>query len=548
MFIRSLIVRRVTITLFVIVFAFFAPNYIITNNGERCKVDLPLAINASPPSMIFSTYFGGNITDFGYDISVASDGSCYVTGSTGSSNFPTYNAYNDTYGGGVLDAFISKFNADGDLLWSTFFGGSNEDRGRGIAVNSSDGSCYITGYTSSSNFPTVNAYNETYGGNFDVFLAKFNSTGSLLWSTFLGGNENDQGLEIAIDYYYNNCFISGSTASSNFPAFGAYDITYSDRGDAFISKFNSDGTLLWSSYLGGNGIDAGEGIEVSNSNGDCYVTGRTSSTDFPTLNAYQSSFGNRVWAAFISKFSSTGSLQWSSYFGKYGTHQSDTGEAISLDESGNCYFTGQSSYTNMEICVAKFSSSGSFYWSTYIGGWKGDKGLSIAVNNSDSSCYVTGFTGSNDLPTHYAYDDSFNGGYFGDAFILKLSSIGEILISSYLGGNADDYGRGIAVTNDGYCYITGETKSNNFPILNAYNSTFSGSSDAFISKFFITNTPPYIPPPPTTTPPPPTSPPPTTTPPNTTSPTTQTGYAFGFLILIIVIPIALLYIKRKRRN
>ncbi|NHJ85431.1 MAG: hypothetical protein FK734_08200, partial [Asgard group archaeon] len=389
------------------------------------------------------------------------------------------------YGG---DVFISKFAANGSLLWSTYFGGNESESGKGIAV-AEDGSCYITGVTQSGDFPILNAYQSTNNGNDDAFVAKFNASGSLLWSTYLGGIYDDSGECIALAEN-GSCYIIGRTWSTNFPTLDAYDDSY-DFCDVFISKFSSNGSLLWSTYFGGEDADYGNSIVVGDDGNFC-LTGFTYSTDFPTKNAYDytKNGDSTTYDVFVSKFFANGSLFWSTFLG--GSYE-DEGESIAITNDGSCYVSGwtwssnfptlnayDSTYNYHEAFISKFNENGSLLWSTYLGGNNADSANDIAICNVDDSCYITGTTSSTNFPTKYAIDDTFNGGY--DAFITKFSSGGSFLWGTYIGGSDGDNGCGIAIGNDISCWVIGSTKSNNFPMKNAYDDTLNGSDDAFITK------------------------------------------------------------------
>ncbi|MGC9778859.1 MAG: SBBP repeat-containing protein [Candidatus Heimdallarchaeota archaeon] len=250
----------------------------------RLLVACSESVTATYPELNFSTYLGGSDGgELGRGIVTTNNGSYYVTGHTKSNNFPTLHAYNNTFSGD-RDVFITKFSGSNSLLWSTYFGGSDVEGSFDIAVIG-DSSCYITGFTRSSDFPVQNAYDSTYMGSDDAFLAKFAANGSLIWSTFLGGSDRDFGHSIAVTGD-SSIYVTGETWSSNFPTKNAYDSTYNGwYTDAFVAKFSAEGTLLWSTFLGGNGNEAGHGLAVS-SDGSCYVTGLTRSTDFPTQNGY----------------------------------------------------------------------------------------------------------------------------------------------------------------------------------------------------------------------------------------------------------------------
>ncbi len=408
-----------------------------TLNGNNDAVVTKFACNNS---LIWSTYLGGGgQVDIAQDIAVAADGSCYVTGETTSSDFPTKNAFDNTFNGGLTDAFVTKFAANGSLLWSTYLGGGGDwDIGQSIAV-ASDGSCYVTGETTSTDFPTLNAYDSMYnGGNFDIFLTKFASNGTLLWSSYFGGNRIDVGYGIAVTSD-GSFYITGFTTSPDFPTQNAYDTTQNGDWDVYLSKFDKNCSLLWSTYLGGIYWDEAWGVATA-SDGSCYVTGYTDSPDFPTQHGYNNTYGM----------------------------------------GGDAFLT-------------KFASNGSLLWSSFLGGSGGERVYDVAAT-SDGSCYVAGYTGSENFPTLNAYDDSKAHGF--DTFVMKFSSTGSLFWSTYLGGNSTDKGYGIAAAENGSCYIIGKTWSTEFPTLNAYDNTTNDYSDMFIVKFvdtLIPATPPTQP-------------------------------------------------------
>jgi hypothetical protein len=304
----------------------------------------PLVID---PVLLYSTYLGGTAQSGGNAIAVDSSGDAYVTGNTTSTDFPTVNALQS----GNADsntAFVSKINASGSaLVYSTYLGGSGNafggDDGLGIAVDSS-GDAYVTGYTNSHDFPTVNAIQamnaNPSGAN--AFVAEISASGSALaYSTYLGGSgrNGDAGHGIAVDSA-GNAYVTGYTGSSDFPVANAIQSTYAARGpvplNSFISKINAGGSaLVYSTYLGGSVEDVGNGIAVDSA-GNAYVTGYTYSHDFPTANALQSTnasvenFGN----AFVAKVNSSGSaLIYSTYLGG---SVNDAGNGIALDFVRQC--------------------------------------------------------------------------------------------------------------------------------------------------------------------------------------------------------------------
>jgi adhesin/invasin len=242
-------------------------------------------LTADGSALVYSTYLGGKNNDDGYGIAVDSGGAAYVTGYTQSSNFPTTAGAFQTNLPGSQCAFVTKLSADGSaLVYSTYLGGNNNDGGYAIAVDS-NGAAYVAGSTQSNNFPTTTgAYQNALPGSQSAFVTKLSTDGSALaYSTYLGGSNSDQASAIALDSS-GNAYVSGYTSSSDFPtAAGAYQITFAGGShDVFVSELNATGTALtYSTYLGGSGDDQGYGIAVDSS-GAIYVTGSTTSADFPT--------------------------------------------------------------------------------------------------------------------------------------------------------------------------------------------------------------------------------------------------------------------------
>lgn len=243
-------------------------------------------LNADGSGLIYSTYLGGNGDDFANGIALDSSGSAIVVGQTASSSFPTLNAYISALSG-ANDGFVTKFNAAGDaLLSSTYLGGGSTDAAYGTAVDGAD-NAYVTGTTTSADFPTLNAFQPTIGDSFtfngDAFATKLNSNGVLVYSTYLGGVGGDTGYAIGADSS-GNAYLTGFTNSNNFPTVNPIQSTNgAGAGDAFVTKLNSSGSgLIYSTFLGGSTGDGGRGIAVD-SEGYAYVTGYTDSADFPVV-------------------------------------------------------------------------------------------------------------------------------------------------------------------------------------------------------------------------------------------------------------------------
>ncbi len=385
----------------------------------------------------YSTYLGGTDVDSGNSIAADSLGNAYVTGRTKSSNFPTSTgAYNESYNTDY-DVFVTKLNPSAsDLGYSTFIGGDEDDIGYSIKVDST-GNVFATGETESSDFPVTNgAYDTVIGTSYsDVFILKLSSDGSALsYSTFVGGNNDDIAYDIAIDIN-GNAFVVGKASSTDFPtSIGAYDDSYNRNRDCFVLKLNQTGKkLIYSTYLGGDSSDYGYGIDIDPS-GNAYVTGYTSSDDFPTsINAFSRTIQGNQFEIFVSKLNNLGS---------------------------------------------------DIIYSTFVGGTGTDIAYSIKVDSEDNA-YVAGWTRSSNFPiTDGVYDDSYGGGTMGDCIVFKLNETGSKLIfSTYIGNSSDDNIYDLALDSIGNVYITGDTRSSNFPVTpDAYQSSRQSSRDGFISK------------------------------------------------------------------
>ena len=382
------------------------------------------------------------------------------------------------------------------LVYSTYLGGSGFDKGFGIAVDAS-GNAYVTGNTLSTDFPTASPFQAALAstGPTDAFVTKLNAAGSaLVYSTYLGGSASDgDSGGIAVDTS-GNAYVTGRTASSDFPTASPFQAANGGGTDAFVTKLNAAGNaLVYSTYLGGSGTDIGFDIAVDGS-GNAYAAGCTDSTDFPTASPVQAVFGGGAEDAFVTKLNAAGSaLVYSTYLGG---SASDLGRAIAADTFGNAYATGTTFSTDFPTAspfqaanagffnafVTKLNAAGSaLVYSTYLGGSNGDDGFGIAADGSGNA-YVTGDTSSTDFPTASPFQASISG--TGDAFVTKLNAAGSALVySTYLGGSIIDFGFGIAVDGSGNAYVLGRTTSTDFPTVSPIQAAYGGGfSDAFVAK------------------------------------------------------------------
>ena len=450
----------------------------------------PLIID---PVLYYSTYLGGSGGDAAYAVAVDNVGNTYVTGDTASTNFPTANPLQASLGGSQ-DVFVTKINARGSArLYSTYLGSTGVDNGRGIAVNSA-GEVYVTGSAGFSNFPTKNPIQGTWGGSGDAFLTKLDATGSaLVYSTYLGGNGKDDGNAIALDPA-GNAYVVGTTNSTNFPTVNPFQAAKGAQDDAFVAKINPAGSAwVYATYLGGNNEDQGNGIAVDAS-GNAYVTGYTASTNFPVQSAFRGSNTGVVDAFVTKLNPAGSALVYSTYLGgsalDYGTAIAvdSSGSAyvtgiVTSDDFplANPIDATLGSHAVDDVFVTKFNPSGSSpVYSTYLGGASGDDAYAIALDQAGNA-YITGRTNSSDFPlvnpiqiTRVAFD----------MFVTEINSAGSaLLFSTFLGGSASESGRGIAVDSLGNIHIAGESTSTDFPTLNAVQMTSGGAQDGIVLLF-----------------------------------------------------------------
>ena len=374
------------------------------------------------PTLVYSGLIGGGTnSSTGYGIALDSNNNIYVSGNTYATDFPTVSA---AQGGPSFsgDGFVMKLNPAGTaIVYSTYLGGSGYDALQAIAVDAT-GSAWVTGQTQSADFPLVNPTQGAYGGNTDAVVAKFSSTGTLQFSTYLGGNGLDNAHSIAVDSA-NSAYIAGETMSSSFPTTsGALLTAPAGAENAFVAKFNSSAQRVYSTLMGGSFYDGAYGIAVD-STGAAYVTGFTSSSSFvgaPGGGAQTTYAGSQD--AFVAKLNAGGSAL--SYFTFLGGSGADEGQAITLDSANNAYIAGST------------ASAG------------------LATNGAAQTALASGY----------------------DGFIAKLNSTGSAFTYlSYLGGNRQDFITGLAIDSSGNAYVGGYTDSSTFPAVASLQPTFPGN-------------------------------------------------------------------------
>jgi hypothetical protein len=519
------------------------------SNGQRVVVDGGYVVNdpthvsfhlalydpARPlvidPVLVYSTYLGGSGTDQPAGVAVDSTGSVYIAGSTDSPDFPL--ATLGSLPMGTDHVFVAKLDSSGsNLVYADYIGGSNADFGYALALDSAN-NVYITGSTTSADFPMVNPFQGTYPGSSNGFLTRISPDGSsLLYSTYFGGNGSDLPSSVAIDPA-GEMVIAGYTSSTNLPLANAYQSSVSANlggmygNYGFLTKFSPDGSSLsYSTYFGGNSnlpLNCGGtpcwippasfilGM-VLDAAGNAYVTGTTNTYNFPvTQGAYQTTDSTQPGSAtvgFVSKFNVSGSLQYSTYFFDPSGLITEL-EALAVDGSGSVYVTGLTigngtfPITSTSICdpivygfgcnyafATKFDAAGAtLLYSTYLGP-NNDAVPQAIVLDGNNDAYILALTGSGLFSTVNGIETFSNGN---DVLLVEIDPTASTqLFATYLGGSGNDQPApaGMALDATGNLYITGLTDSSDFPVTqSAFQSVLGGNTDAFILKMGTASAP-----------------------------------------------------------
>jgi uncharacterized protein (TIGR03437 family) len=443
--------------------------------------------------VLYASFLGGGSGETGQRIQLDAAGNIYVMGVTNSVDFPlTSEAIKKTSAPQQEDIYIAKLNPAGSaLVYSTYLGSDKgSDEAYGLAVDAT-GSVYLAGRTSSPDFPvTAGAAQSTFAGPFEAFVSKINATGSaLLSSTMLGGGGDDWARDIAIDAA-GGVYVTGETTSSDFPTTaGALQKNLgTNLGNAFIVKYTAAGAVAYATYYGSGNLAYGNAIEVD-SVGNAYVAGDISA-----------SAGVNVATKFFAlKLNPSGSQLLFNFIPDIAPGNTANAAGAALDSAGNYYMTGFATSGlpitagafqtapggQTDAFVLKLNAAGSITYLTYLGGRGTENGSNLALDDA-GNIYVVGVTLSENFPVTNAAQGWYGGGDlpFGDGFVAKLNAAGSTLVySTYLGDYGSDYVNDIAVNGAGEAFVVGGTMSPGFPVtMNAPQTVFKGPSDAFIAK------------------------------------------------------------------
>ena len=442
------------------------------------------------PDVLWTTYFGGSGYDEVTSTCVDEEGNIYITGFTSATTNIANAGYQVTYGGGNYDAYLAKFNVDGQRLWCTYFGGSQSDFGNGIAIDD-NGSLVIIGTTSSQSNIAIDGANTVYGGgSYDAFIAKFSELGQLEWSSYVGGSNEDEGISVT---FAADGSISAllNTKSTNISSTGEFQASYGGgETDMFMSSFDSEGAATWSTYLGNSGEEIAGNISHSEE-GYILVSGSTSSASNLAIAGQQTTYGGGEHDGILMLFEESGMIVWSTYIGG---PADDLAHAASFNNFNKIYVSGSSASTSgiasatadqstnaggaFDGYLAQYDMSGDKIWSTYIGGEGQDKGYGIAVDEL-SNVYIGGITSSENNIYENGFQESNAGGI--DLFFAFYDSLGVKNWSSYLGGAGDDQMRSMSADENSRVVFAGITASTGVAF-NGWKTDYAGSVDGYFGK------------------------------------------------------------------
>lgn len=482
--------------------------WVIKNNMASFKIlnyDKTQTLIIDPALRKWGTYYGGTLDDYGRGCKADASGNVFFAGYTANITttlIATTGSHQTLFGGGVLDAFLSKFNSIGVRQWATYYGGTGNDFNLCVEVDGN--SEYIGGYTTSTGtvIATVGSHQATASAGNEGFLAKFDQNGVRLWSTFYGGTGSDLVNGCTKDGS-GNIYIAGNTTSNGAIAVGGHQNAYAGGGDAFLVKFNSLGVRQWGTYYGGAGVtDQGNGCATDVS-GMVYLVGKTQTSTGTSIASlgHQLTFGGGGEDAYLAKFSSTGVRQWGTY---YGGTAVDYGYSCATDASGNVYMVGQTvSPTTTLIATAgshqtsfggggadayfaKFNSAGVRQWGTYYGTNGLDDGLACTINNNGDLLAVGSTNSPSGISTLGAHQANLSGGY--DGYLASIDkSTGQLLWGTYYGsGTGAEYSTGICTDNLGYLFMSGYSNTSGgtgVATVGSHQSAGNGLNDGFLAKF-----------------------------------------------------------------
>ncbi|MXN91934.1 hypothetical protein GR160_11935, partial [Flavobacterium sp. Sd200] len=445
------------------------------------------------PEVVWATYYGGGDLEYANGCSADTEGNAYLIGETSSTSGIASGGFQNTYGGSTIDAFLVKFSASGARLWATYYGGASYDSGQSCKVEN-NGAIYFSGYTNSNTAIASGGAQNTLAGSYDAFLVKFTASGTRTWGTYFGATGRDHGYTCILDGS-GNIYLSGYTESATGIASNGFQSSHGGgTQDAFLAKFSSSGSRLWSTYYGGTGIDYAEDI-ATDSDGNIYMAGHTTSASGIASLGFQNSHGGGTRDAYLVKFNASGSRLWATY---YGGSANDRGYACATDSNGNVYLSGATGSSGLasgghqnttgpdyknDAFLVKFNAGGTRQWATYYGEPNEDDAASSCMVDGLDNVYIAGVTGS--------YTGIASGGFLNtrpgglDMYIAKFNANGSRLWGSYCGTSGYDSFKDAAINTTGNVYIAGDADSDTGLASGGFQNTYGGGfMDAFLIKIY----------------------------------------------------------------
>ncbi len=454
-------------------------------------------------SRIWATYYGGKGDDNGTTAATDPSGNVYLTGATTSLGLAS-GGFQDTLGtaGGYINTFLVKFDANGNRLWATYYGGDNECDGNIVATDAA-GNVYLAGLTFCTTGMAYHGFHNTYAGNGDAFLVKFDANGNRLWATYYGGADFDYAQSVSIDAA-GNIYLAGQTSSSDSIASGGFQNTFEGWQDAFLVKFDANGNRLWATYYGGFGggeiITDGRSVNCDVA-GNVYLGGTTNSFDSIAFGGFYNYFLGANQDAFLVKFDANGNRLWATY---YGSTSWNEGNSVATDASGNVYLGGNTNGADniayhgfqntfggggyADAFLVKFNAIGNRLWATYYGA-SGNEENSIIGTDAAGNVYLAGQTTSSDSIASGGFQDSLtlgNGPNTHSLFLVKFDSSGHRLCATYYDGSfiGKVPNTGLALDNAGNAYLASTTGDTTGIASGGFQNTLGGGNwDADLVKF-----------------------------------------------------------------
>jgi hypothetical protein len=451
-------------------------------------------------SRIWSTYFGSFGGEGGFSVATDQSGNVFLAGITGSqTGLATPGGYQNTFGGGTVDAYLIKLNSIGQRQWATYYGGSGNEMNLlggklGIATDLA-GNVFLAGLTNSTNNIAANGHQNSPGGTMNAYLAKFDASGNRLWGTYYGGTFG-YGYSVATDFE-GNVYLAGTTQSTTGISVNGFQSSFGGSRDAFLAKFNAAGNIIWATYCGG--ADSDEGWNVcTDASGNVYLAGFTSSTGGIAAGGFQNSYGGGDNDAFVVKYDSAGTRLWGTYFGGSGDEMELYAGDVSVaaDINGNVYLTGLTTSTNglasgghqntfggggQDAFLVKFDPTGSRVWSTYYGGSDNDRGYSVATD-VQGNVFMVGRTSSTNGIASGGFQNTPPG--VPEAFIATFDPAGNRLCASYYGWTGVEDANDVAVDDAGHVYLAGGTEDTINIASGGFQNFYGGGTfDAMLVKF-----------------------------------------------------------------